>query len=659
MHVPPGGMKGQMPGGKGMVPPPPLPGGTKRPADDWGSPYEKHLRWAEPPGKGYGGPPDPWGKGGGDCMGPPDPWGKGAPEPWGKGGHSMCPPEPWGKGAPEPWGKGAPDPWGKGDGMWGKGPADCKGSPEPWGKGVVPEPWGKGFGNGMGPPDPWGKGPGMEFGCCGKGGGGKGDAWPGVPASGGGAGTPMVTATTIPTERIGDIIGPRGAIIQRIKLLSGANKVHVEEETAGQTLTPVQVAGTDEAITKVAELVEAVLNKQYEELGFVRETLPTPTPPLGRAVSSMIKQVSSQTGAWVQQSEEDGGCITIIGLPATVEQAKKIFSGEEGDLAGGGKDGSDATAMAGKAAFIKGCLKGSIMSGKLDAMKGKAAMMGLLGKGGKGLAAAAAVAAAAAEPTTSVSVEIPAQRVKDILGVKGMNVKAIKQQSKIQKIDLVDRSDPATVTLTGTQEACDMAKHMVLAIAAGDQSVIGNMVETIDIDQRLVSKLIGAKGAAINQIKDASGCYLEVRETGGGSAPRVIMTGPRDAVDRARDLVTRFLIEQTVAANQQAVVAAAGQSPQAAIPGLPGLGGDAYAALLTDANAQLQAQLLLQAQLAQLAQAGADPSAAAMAGLSPELALQLEQHMQQQGALQQMLLQQAGSVPQAPQVQAIEMPPPA
>mmetsp|Transcript_16864 Transcript_16864/g.37843 ORF Transcript_16864/g.37843 Transcript_16864/m.37843 type:complete len:459 (-) Transcript_16864:118-1494(-) len=272
------------------------------------------------------------------------------------------------------------------------------------------------------------------------------------------------------------------------------------------------------------------------------------------------------------------------------------------------------------------CSKGSFTMASLLANKGC----------GKGM-----FPSSAASLPTSLSFEIPAKRVKDILGVKGTNIKALKMLSRISKIDLQDRSDPATVTVHGSQEACEKAKHMVLSIAAGDQSVIGNIVETIDVDQRLVSKLIGAKGAAINQIKDASGCYLEVRETGNGTPPRVIMTGPRDAVERAKDLVMRFLIEQTAAVNQQAAVAAAG---------LPGLG-DPLAALGLDAQAQLQ-QLMLQAQLAQLGVGAGGLSMPGLPQLPPELALQLQQQAQalqlagqpqQQDAqmLQQAMMQQA------------------
>jgi len=140
-------------------------------------------------------------------------------------------------------------------------------------------------------------------------------------------------------------------------------------------------------------------------------------------------------------------------------------------------------------------------------------------------------------------------RVKDVLGVKGKNVKAVKQQSGVQKIGITDGagSDPATVEIIGMASAVDMARSMVLGIVAGDHSVIGNVVEALDVEQHLVSKLIGPKGLVISGIKDQSGAYLAVREQGAGKLPKVVMTGPPDCVARARLLVQQFLAEQRAA----------------------------------------------------------------------------------------------------------------
>lgn len=159
----------------------------------------------------------------------------------------------------------------------------------------------------------------------------------------------------------------------------------------------------------------------------------------------------------------------------------------------------------------------------------------------------------------TIHFQVPMHRVKDILGVKGKNVKAIKQQSGVQKIGIMDGAgtDPATIEIIGMASNVEMARSMVLGIVAGDHSVIGNVVEALDIEQHLVSKLIGPKGTVISNIKDQSGAYLAVRETGGGLTPKVVMTGPPDCVARARLLVEQFLAEQRAAAAGEA--AAAGQ----------------------------------------------------------------------------------------------------
>jgi len=153
------------------------------------------------------------------------------------------------------------------------------------------------------------------------------------------------------------------------------------------------------------------------------------------------------------------------------------------------------------------------------------------------------------EQISNLDFEIPPAKVKDVLGVKGRNIKAIKSQSGIHKIAIMDRSDPAIVTVTGSAEAIEKAKSMVLAICSGDQTVIGNVVDTMEIDQKMVSKFIGPKGQVITQLKEMSGAYLEVRETGAGHTPKIIMTGPPDCVVRARELCLQFLATQGAASS--------------------------------------------------------------------------------------------------------------
>lgn len=138
--------------------------------------------------------------------------------------------------------------------------------------------------------------------------------------------------------------------------------------------------------------------------------------------------------------------------------------------------------------------------------------------------------------TTSVSgglvtacVMIPASKVKDVLGLRGQNVKAVKQRSGCTKIGVVDRSDPAAVNITGSPQSVESACAMVLAIASGDQTCIGNASDSITIDQRFVSKIIGPKGQVISQMKEMSGCYMEVREQGANLPPKIVFTGRVEA----------------------------------------------------------------------------------------------------------------------------------
>ena len=107
---------------------------------------------------------------------------------------------------------------------------------------------------------------------------------------------------------------------------------------------------------------------------------------------------------------------------------------------------------------------------------------------------------------------MPSNQVKDVIGVKGMNVRAIKTKSGTLKIGIQEDGPIAKVTLTGTDRANRVAQNMVLSIAAGDQTCIGNVTESLEIDQKHTPKLIGSKGTTITELKNATGAYIQVRE---------------------------------------------------------------------------------------------------------------------------------------------------
>lgn len=487
-------------------------------------------------------------------------------------------------------------------------------------------------------------------------------------------------AAWVPTERIGDVLGLRGSIIQRIRQLSGASQVHVHEEDGRQPVTPVEVAGSLEAVSKVGELVQAVLDGKHEAIGYVRRTMDVPERmlrnsggrggPGGHPLGQALKRVSAASGAWVQQPDPNGPLV-IVGTSEAVAQAQQLLHLDEAeDVAdaprreqllqqlrshlesAGGKPGipqqmplqgisaQAATAFSAAAAQAAaqvaaaqsstavpcsgacgmnpaGSPCGDPGGGQLLAGFSSGPMPGGMAQAAPGLGnllagrspapnVVPAPAGTAAGHVVTAHFEIPAQRVKDVLGVKGRNVKALKAQSGIQKINIMDRSDPATVTVTGTPASIEACRFMVLSIAAGDQSVIGNVVEHMEIDQRIVSKFIGPKGQVISQIKDQSGAYLEVRETGGGQPPRIIMTGPPDAVIRARELITQFLTENGVAASMLSVGGGRGADPYAQYYAQAKLQEAQIHAQLQEAqlHAQLQEVQLQQVQHAQLLQQG-------------------------------------------------------
>jgi len=149
----------------------------------------------------------------------------------------------------------------------------------------------------------------------------------------------------------------------------------------------------------------------------------------------------------------------------------------------------------------------------------------------------------AAEDVSTINFAIPTSKVCDVLGVRGKNVQQVKQRSGIQKITILDSAEPATVSVTGTPAQVERARSLVLALAGGDQTCVGNTTDAIAIEAHLVPRIIGPKGQTMTQMKEQSGAYIAVRRSPEGAQQQVEMTGRPEAVAVARRLVEAFLAE--------------------------------------------------------------------------------------------------------------------
>lgn len=163
-----------------------------------------------------------------------------------------------------------------------------------------------------------------------------------------------------------------------------------------------------------------------------------------------------------------------------------------------------------------------------------------------GMAMAGGEEAAAGDITAHV--QVPAGRVKDLLGVQGRNIKALKSQTGVVKVGVLDRNDPANVEIVGAPAAVEKCKALVNCIVEGDLAAIGNITEILDIEPRLISRLIGPRGQNISNMKDQSGAYLGVKEPTPGMGNKVVIVGFPECVARAKELVVSFLSHEAAAA---------------------------------------------------------------------------------------------------------------
>lgn len=142
----------------------------------------------------------------------------------------------------------------------------------------------------------------------------------------------------------------------------------------------------------------------------------------------------------------------------------------------------------------------------------------------------------------TASFQIPAAKVCDVLGVRGMNIRSVKQKSGILKITILDRAEPATVSVTGTPSQIEKARQLVLQITRGDQSCVGNATEVVVLEDHLVPRIIGPRGETMKRMKEQTGAYIAVRR--GGRRQQVEITGPPQSVIAAKRLVEAFVRQE-------------------------------------------------------------------------------------------------------------------
>lgn len=141
------------------------------------------------------------------------------------------------------------------------------------------------------------------------------------------------------------------------------------------------------------------------------------------------------------------------------------------------------------------------------------------------------------DPGVEEIVAVPRAVLGKVVGKRGATIAEIRERSGAWKVDARDQSsDPCQVKLGGTPDAVRRAREIIVELV-GSQNVKHAGAEYIEISQGRIGRVIGPKGAQVNEIEAQTNTKIDIdyeREP-----CRVYILGHENAVNLAK----RVLLE--------------------------------------------------------------------------------------------------------------------
>lgn len=138
-------------------------------------------------------------------------------------------------------------------------------------------------------------------------------------------------------------------------------------------------------------------------------------------------------------------------------------------------------------------------------------------------------------------VPVPRSLIGRVIGKKGAVIADVRTKSGAWKVDATDQSsDPCQVKILGTEEAARKARELILELIKPVQPkhTGSNFVE---ISQGRIGKVIGMKGAQVNEIEARTGTRIDIDYD---RAPcRVYISGSDRAVSSAKEILLELTKE--------------------------------------------------------------------------------------------------------------------
>lgn len=368
---------------------------------------------------------------------------------------------------------------------------------------------------------------------------------------------------------MGRVIGKQGANINSIREDSGA-RIDAEDKSEGEC--QFRIKGSPEAVQRARAMIMEIVQKAANGGGppgggcggggdrgaqrgsggggmadnsAVSDTLEFPVSITGGIIGSRgakINEVRNASGAKVQIEKAEDVCRVLInGTPDQVERAKSMIRAlavESGAAGGGGGAGGGCggcnPCCGGCGGFggpppFGGCPPGPCGG------SGFPGPPGYPGGGGCGGVGA----------QISDTLEFPISFAGGIIGSRGANVNDVRLRSGC-KVQVEKTEDVCRVHIEGTADQVENAKALVRQLAeeqggAPRRGSAMDVEEDLELPRSMIGRVIGKGGETIQRLQRDSGAKLDVNTKDDRDPVVLRISGARDAIARARALVSEIL----------------------------------------------------------------------------------------------------------------------
>ena len=142
-------------------------------------------------------------------------------------------------------------------------------------------------------------------------------------------------------------------------------------------------------------------------------------------------------------------------------------------------------------------------------------------------------------------IEIPRDRVKEVLGRGGSNIREIqvKTDTVIKVRDELETEEHRIVSIRGSPDSTQEAEILIQKILS--QRVGQTEICVVTVPSRTVGRIVGCNGGVIWKIGNKTGCKVEVEVLDHGKS-RIHLMGSTDGVHTARNIIQQKVKESDI-----------------------------------------------------------------------------------------------------------------